>query len=58
MLTPRHAAAALALTLLAVTPAAADPPQFGRHVTPLFYKLGCSAGGCPMTMPTRMPARP
>lgn len=46
MLSRRHIATVLGLTLLAAPPVAADPPEFGRHVTPLLYKLGCSAGGC------------
>jgi hypothetical protein len=38
---------ALASVALLVAPnARAEEPLFGRHVTPLLYRLGCSAGQC------------
>ncbi len=42
----RRVLAALTATALLAAPAAADAPQFGRHVTPVLYRLGCSAGAC------------
>src|SRR5262245_2325308 len=38
---------AITAASLALAPApGADAPPFGRHVAPLLYKLGCSAGQC------------
>src|SRR5262245_18693901 len=46
MLSTRHAILVIGLALLSAPAATADAPLFGRHVTPLLYKMGCSAGAC------------
>src|SRR5262245_58172728 len=36
----------IAVALLAATGARAPEPEFARHISPLLYQLGCSAGQC------------
>jgi hypothetical protein len=42
----RHPLAVLLALGLCPPAGATEAPDFGRHVTPVLYKLGCSAGGC------------
>ncbi|MBX9677605.1 MAG: DUF1549 and DUF1553 domain-containing protein [Gemmataceae bacterium] len=37
---------ALLFAALCAAPLAAEEPSFRRHVAPILYQLGCSAGGC------------
>ncbi len=43
---PRRLCVAVAVLLGWVSVARGQEPEFGRHVTPILYQLGCSAGTC------------
>jgi hypothetical protein len=43
---PRRLLLAAVAALVLCTTARAQEPEFGRHITPILYQLGCSAGQC------------